>query len=289
MGEITNISWCKHTFNPWIGCTKVTPACDGCYAEHLMDHRLHRVKWGPHGDLVRTTDGYWRQPKVWNGWARDAGKRELVFCASLADVFDNQAPQEWRADLFEVIRATPHLVWLLLTKRPQNIIKLVQAIDDWPFPANAALGATIEDQIRANINVPHLLRAKVHLQPRFAFVSCEPLLGYIELEKHGWLSGSEPTIDWVITGGETDQGKHKARPSHPDWFRDLRDQCARARARGAAVAFHHKQNGEWVSVSEAEGAGDHYSFDDGAMVRKVGKVKSGRTIDGIIHDEFPQL
>src|SRR5690606_14613384 len=130
-----------HTFNPWIGCTKVSPACDGCYAEAMMDKRYGRVKWGAPGQGAgtreRTSKGNWSKPKAWDRKAKAAGTRPFVFCSSLADVFDNQVPAEWRRDLFELIRATPNLVWLLLTKRPQLIVKLSEEVDG--LPSNAAI------------------------------------------------------------------------------------------------------------------------------------------------------
>lgn len=295
MGENSKIEWTDHTFNPWMGCTKVSPACDGCYAEAMMDHRYGKVKWGPHGERVRTAPSNWKQPIRWDKEAKAAGSRPRVFCASLADVFDNQVPPEWRADLFALIRATPNLVWLLLTKRPQNIVKMVAVIEGG-LPPNAALGTTVEDQIRADVNVPALLRAKALCQPAFAFLSCEPLLGAIDL-RHiaptdtGYISAlsssTGPNLDWVIAGGETDQGKHKARPSHPDWIRALRDQCA-----ATGTAFHFKQWGEWADAdrfaSETQEGYDVRGLTSGDSIR-VGKKVSGRLLDGIEHNGFPQV
>lgn len=277
MGENSKIEWTDHTFNPWMGCTKVSPACDGCYAEAMMDHRYGKVKWGPHGERVRTAPSNWRQPHIWSRNAKAAGTRPRVFCASLADVFDNQVPPEWRADLFALIRATPNLIWLLLTKRPQNIIKLSELASGLPW--NAAIGASVEDQVRFDLNVPALRRAKKAVSPAFAFLSCEPLLGP--------LSGDLSDIDWVIAGGETDQGQHRARPSHPDWFRDLRDQSA-----AAGIAFHFKQWGEWADCedwpSEMQEHLELLNKVDGSNVR-VGKKKSGRLLDGVEHNGFPQV
>lgn len=298
MGEVTAISWCDHTFNPWIGCTKVSPACDGCYAEALMDKRYGRVEWGAPGKGVgtraRTSKGNWQQPIRWNKKAQAEGTRPFVFCSSLADVFDNQVPTAWRTDLFELIRSTPQLVWLLLTKRPQNIVRMYGAAFDMSWPRNAAIGTTVEDQERADLNVPALLRAKAELKPAFAFLSCEPLLGPVDLTlvyeqviggevnaspldgTHGGASWRSPhpepeliphvSIDWVITGGETDQGGHKARASNPDWYRSLRDQCD-----AAGVAYHHKQNGEYLNG------------------QRVGKTVSGRLLDGIEHNARPEV
>ncbi|MDB5522808.1 MAG: hypothetical protein JWM58_571 [Rhizobium sp.] len=254
-----------------MGCTKVSPACDGCYAEALMDKRYGKVQWG--GERKRTGASTWHDPVRWQRHAEKDGDRPFVFCASLADIFDNQVPPEWRADAFAVMRATPSLVYLLLTKRPQNIVKLSDAAGG--LPANAALGTTVEDQKRADINLPALEGARIETNPLFTFGSFEPLLGPVIIP---------PAFmpDWIITGGETDQGGHKARPTHPDWFRDLRDQAA-----AAGSAYHHKQNGEWVSVSEVAGPGAHYTFPDGATVRRIGKKLSGRTVDGIEHNAFP--
>ena len=336
MGEITAISWCDHTFNPWIGCTKVSPACDGCYAEAMMDKRYGRVKWGAPGHGVgtreRTSKGNWSKPRAWDRRAATEGNRPFVFCSSLADVFDNQVPAEWRRDLFELIRATPHLVWLLLTKRPQLIVRLYEEAQRlnsdgtrWTsslpperaaWPANAAIGTTVEDQERANINVPSLLDAKAKLNPAFAFLSCEPLLGPIDLTDmdpkgnfhqygaHGWSAIwkdnhiGRPWIDWVITGGETNQGGHKARPSHPGWFRAIRDQCD-----AAGVPYHHKQNGEWLGWGQVfdEGNGlvqnmisfgkdpERFQYLNDAIVSRVGKHRSGRLLDGVEHNARPEI
>lgn len=272
MAENSGISWTRHTWNPWIGCTKISPACDGCYAEALMDKRFGKAKWG-NNPRVRTGAHTWNDPFRWQRQAERDGDRPFVFCASLADIFDNQVPPEWRTEAFEVMRKTPRLVYLLLTKRPQNIVKMCDAAGG--LPANAALGTTVEDQKRADTNLAALAVAKIELSPIFTFGSCEPLLGQITIHP-------QHMPDWIITGGETDQGGHAARQTHPDWFRSLRDQ-----AQAAGIPFHHKQNGEWVSVSEVAGPGDHFKFDDGATVRRVGKRLSGRTIDGVTHDAFP--
>lgn len=293
MAGDTLISWADMTFNPWIGCTRVSPACDGCYAAHLMETRMGRAVWGGPGigagTRDRTSVANWRKPVAWDRKARAEGKRPFVFCSSLADVFDNEVPHEWRADLFALIHDTPNLIWLLLTKRPQNIVKLFDAISDDrdAWPKNAAIGTTVEDQKRADMNVPALLVATTELQPAFAFLSCEPLLGPITVPMIAH-------IDWVITGGETDQGQHKARPTHPDWFRSLRDQCA-----AAGVAYHHKQNGEWLGgdqipedVTIPSGISNNCGIegaDDNRRVWRVGKKFSGRMLDGVTHDAFPGI
>src|SRR5690242_18927228 len=145
MAENSKIEWTDHTFNPWIGCQHVSPGCDHCYAETMMDHRYHRVEWGPHGKRVRTSETNWRKPVQWAKRGRDSGARARVFCASLADVFDNKVDRGWRVDLFNLIKETPELDWLLLTKRPENCEKMLPS--DWGngYP-NVWLGTTAEDQ-----------------------------------------------------------------------------------------------------------------------------------------------
>lgn len=300
MGAKTNISWCDCTFNPVLGCTKVSPACDGCYAEHMMDTRFGRVQWGGPGKgagtRVRTSVSNWNLPLRWERDAIEAGTRPFVFCASLADVFDNAWDPQWRRDLFGLIHATPRLVWLLLTKRPQNIVKMAsQSTANWP--SNAAIGTTVEDQIRADINIPHLGHAAAVLQPIFSFLSCEPLLGPIVIPRSYLV---EPDgIGWIIAGGETDQGEHVARPPRPEWFRSLRDQAA-----AAGKPFHMKQWGEFgrpetdedvARIARGEGYGAGLSangrFEDmhKTAVLRVGKNRSGRLLDGVLHDARPQV
>jgi protein gp37 len=136
MAENSNIEWTHHTFNPWIGCTKVSDGCKNCYAENLMDKRYGRVKWGPQGTRVRTSEANWKKPLKWNREAEAKGERHRVFCASLADVFEDKPDQpemeQWRLELLELIIKTPYLDWLLLTKRPENVRGMVYG--DWFAP-----------------------------------------------------------------------------------------------------------------------------------------------------------
>lgn len=229
MAENSKIEWTDHTFNPWIGCTKVSPACDGCYAENLMANRYHRVQWGAGEDRQRTGKANWRKPIAWDKAAKEAGRRPYVFCASLADVFDNEVDEMWRYDLMSLIEATPNLIWLLLTKRVGNVMKMTDpARGHRMLPRNAAIGATIANQEEYDRDRIKLHEVKVRLEPLFTFGSFEPLLSRIILDK------SAP--DWIITGGETDQGPHKARYTDPDNFRYLRDQ-----SRELGRAFFMKQ------------------------------------------------
>lgn len=225
MGEVTKIEWCDHTFNPWIGCTKVSPGCDNCYAEALMDHRYKRVKWGPHGERSRTSESNWQSPRAWDRWASEKGRRPFVFCASLADVFDNQAPEEWRADLFKLARETPNLVWLFLTKRIGNAVAMSKSAGG--FPRNAAIGSTFPNQTDYDRDITNLRHAKECLNALFSFGSFEPLLSSID--------GGGRLPDWVIVGGES--GK-TPRQMDLEWARSLKRQ---AEAQG--VIFNFKQTG----------------------------------------------
>ncbi len=359
MAENSKIEWCDHTFNPWRGCTKVSPGCAHCYAETLS-HRNPAVlgEWGPGRPRIKAAPAMWRQPLKWNREAAAKQKelearrsaigasrgpeweivRRRVFCASLADWLDDEVPIEWLADLLALIHQTPNLDWLLLTKRPQNWksrllavyehtqdSRLAVFVNAWgargEAPANVWLGTSVEDQQRAEERIPHLLE----IPARVRFLSCEPLLGPVDVAKWlrprqlpnadgyggdhapGWTTDFN-TIHWVIAGGESGS---RARPIHPDWARSLRDQCA-----DAGVPFLFKQWGEWVLAVEEHGIGGsimpengvipcgipaewvgmdgkmavgswHGLLDPVAMAR-VGKKLAGRTLDGVIHHEFPQ-
>lgn len=222
MAENSKIEWTDHTFNPWMGCQKVSPGCDHCYAEALMDTRYGKVQWGPRGTRVRTAPSNWRKPLQWNKAARQSGTRPRVFCASLADVFDNKAPDGARDDLFALIRQTQELDWLLLTKRPENIAKMLPA--DWSDGyANVWLGTTCEDQTNYDRRWPILrsIPAAIH------FISYEPAIGPLRLHN----GPDQP--DWLICGGESGPG---ARFMLPAWAVDIRNDCERA-----GVYFFMKQ------------------------------------------------
>ena len=223
MAQETKIEWCDHTFNPWIGCQKVSPGCDHCYAETKNNFRKwNGGTWGPHAPRKRTAEANWKLPCRWARQAAELGERRRVFCASLADVFDNKAPHGARDDLYDLIRKTPELDWLLLTKRPENIGKMLPA--DWGDGYdNVWLGTTAEDQKHYDRRwailrtIPAVVR----------FISYEPALGPLQLAGH-W---SRP--DWIICGGESGS---KARYMEPQWAHDVRDQCQQM-----GIAFFMKQ------------------------------------------------
>lgn len=210
MAENSKIEWTDHTFNPWIGCTKVSPACDNCYAAELMDNRYGRAKWGAGEARVRTASSTWQAPRKWDRQAAATGVRPFVFCASLADVFDNEVDPSWRYDLFQLIHSTPNLVWLLLTKRIGNVLKMVE----W-LPTNCAIGATIANQEEYDRDRMKLATVKQMRSPLFTFGSFEPLLGPVMLDCHA--------PDWIIVGGESGGS---ARRMPLDWARDLKRQAA---------------------------------------------------------------
>lgn len=262
MAADTKIEWCDHTFNPWEGCQKVGPGCDNCYAE-ARNARFGdgtAPNWGTDATRRRTSPHNWELPLRWNRAAVKTGIRPRVFCASLADVFDKGVPQAWRTDLWDLVEATPGLDWLILTKRIGNAERMLPKPWIQQPRSNVWLGATIVNQAEADRDIPKLLSTPACVR----FLSMEPLLGPVDLtelqppsERRDWydalrgrvsaIGGSQPgseipRVDWVIVGGESG---FSARPMHPDWARDLRDQCA-----AAGVPFLFKQWGEWWPVSQ---------------------------------------
>lgn len=331
----TKIEWTDHTFNPWIGCTKVSPGCANCYAES-QDLRWGHDSWGQGKPRRRTSAGNWKQPLAWNravhqrvlsamhqvrhfGDDHYKADRPRVFCASLADWLDHEVQTAWRVDLLALIEATQNLDWLLLTKRPESWnARLHEAMGagsslalrwlNGTPPANVWIGTTVEDQQHADERIPHLLRVPA----RVRFLSCEPLLGPVDLRPHiGLIGGAArdlavvqgiPLIHWVICGGESGP---KARPMHPDWARSLRDQCA-----AAGVPFFFKQWGEWTPgenltrggrlrtatlfadswdySTQTDKQSENCHVDDSPDLYHVGKHAAGRLLDGREHNEFPQ-
>lgn len=323
MSENSAIEWTDHTFNPWEGCQKVGPGCDHCYAE-TRNARFGggtAANWGPGAPRRRTSASNWNKPLAWNRahgeFFAAHGRRQRVFCASLADVFDNAVDPTWRADLFALIEQTPNLDWLLLTKRSGNVRDMVPL--PWiskPFqhgpdptniypagwPSNVWLGASIVNQEEAERDIPKLLAVPAARR----FLSMEPLLGPVDFYdvsnnwyKRGYAPWSNAPIlhgiDWIIVGGESGPG---ARPMHPDWARTLRDQCT-----AAGVPYLFKQWGEWLPAIDGrsvlgktlilEGAApftstpEWHGFDNGQQSARVGKKAAGRQLDGVQHDGYP--
>lgn len=333
MSEKTGISWTDHTFNPWWGCAKVSPACDHCYAERdAKRYASGRVLWGVSAERRTFSDKHWDEPKKWAsqafvecagcGWRGRHTKlahvdsehscpacgskdwrraRQRVFCASMADVFDRNAPEGARERLWKLIDDTPRLDWLLLTKRVGNVRSMVPRqwlmcdvgrSEPYRWPRNAWLGITVVNQEEADRDIPKLLAVPA----RVRFLSIEPMLGPVTLPPMRCDRGSLPgsggvggvtcpdcsghgdrgergclRLHWVIAGGES--GPH-ARPAHPDWFRSLRDQCA-----AAGVPFHLKQHGEWLKgeVDSATGEGRALVYIDDGYGVELGERRYATT------------
>jgi protein gp37 len=297
MSQNSKIEWCHHTFNPWWGCAKVSAGCQNCYAESFA--RRFGVGWGVKGKRRPASAEVWEQPRRWNAAAAKKGKRARVFCSSMADVFEDRPELvPWRKTLWYIIKATPYLDWLLLTKRPENIRKMLP--EKWGNGwANVWLGTSAEDQKTLEERMPPLLKvpAVVH------FLSAEPLLGPLDITSipftvSGYLEPPHhDVLDWVIVGGESGHG---ARPMHPKWATSLRDQ-----SEALGIAFFFKQWGEWHPVVFDPGddeigitpAGQTdpetkpratFDFVDGESMERLGKRVAGRMLDGVEWNEFPQ-
>lgn len=382
MAENTNIEWCHHTFNPWRGCTKVSPGCANCYADQLSTRNPTTLGiWGPNGTRIVASQSMWHQPVKWNEeasnsrrqrgmlwqktrtlpdgrieavdstgfnawfdapwWGNMPIQRQRVFCASLGDVFEdwqgfmqypakdehtgelfNQSAwwspnkglikagqttenlihgerpatmQDVRDQLFDLIAATPNLDWLLLTKRPENVINMVP--DRWiieGFPTNVWLGTSVENQAMADKRIPELLK----IPAKVRFLSCEPLLGPVNLKSftpfnvsHGVTvpesCGFWEGIHWVIAGGESGPG---ARPMHPAWATSLQQQCE-----AAAVPFLFKQWGNWFPRSQWKfnphivlPDSEAHIFEGNEIMHNIGKLKAGRLLHGHEHNGYPK-
>lgn len=360
MAENSKIEWCDHTVNFWWGCKEVSRACANCYARTLAKRFHHRADgsdalWGPDsGRWIRIAEAR-EEAMRYQRRAAQEGRRFRVFTNSMSDFFEDRRDlDEPRLLALQVMRETPDLDWLILTKRPERIVdglhracvdaeppprhpaffRWLKAWLDGEAPANVWLGTTVEDQARADQRVPALLRAPAAVR----FLSCEPLLGPVDLTGRGLVKGWCPThdfpggfchgacpddrrLDWIIAGGESGYG---ARPSHPDWFRSLRDQCS-----AEGVPFLLKQLGEWgpSAVRMDSGQPVYRVFRDfqhwdakgytwmtkGDLVldahgercntagdlmrgqapftvlRKIGRKAAGRLLDGMEHNGYPEV
>ncbi|MET0481531.1 MAG: DUF5131 family protein [Aestuariivirgaceae bacterium] len=278
MGIKSTIEWTDSTFNPWVGCTKVArargapSACDFCYAEKWAK-RSGQVQWGNY-PRRRTTESYWRAPLQWNSRARsfqgEHGWRQRVFCASLADVFDNQVDPLWRADLFELIRECDQLDWQLLTKRPQNIRKMLPPDWDEGYP-NVWLGTTTEDASAYRQRASLLLSVPAAIH----FVSYEPAIGPL-----GRLDINGRSPDWIIIGGESGARADLIRLTDPHWVRDAIAECRRVGAAPFLKQWGTYKNNPWV-------------VENGLTEQQAMKIdppengKGGGKLDGRSWREFP--
>lgn len=358
MGENSAIEWTDHTWNLWEGCEKVSPGCKHCYAERERDHWLKIVEWGPMGQRKMMSMPTINAPLKWDKECKRLGKRRRVFTMSLGDFFEDWNGiiinhkkeqlfntehemfvanpignavavriEEIRKIGFEIMTRSTNLDFLVLTKRPENVMRMVPSEWRHQWPAHVWMGTSVENQEYADKRIPHLLE----IPSRVHFLSMEPLLGKVDLSafvlkqdlfncqkcgeefasgeadrngRHPYCGGQgdpegfvyHTQIDWVIVGGESGDD---ARPMHPSWPLGIRDLCI-----NADIRFFFKQWGEWESVvvedehlepemirvdTEGRDLTDLAGLWDesDAFLRRVGKKKAGRLLDGREWNEVP--
>lgn len=327
----TKIEWTDFTVNFWEGCQKVGPGCDNCYALARDIRFTGGTHWGPGAPRRKIKGGVAKLRKIQRkavAFRETHGHWPRVFCSSLSDVFDNAVAPAWRAEAFAEMEAATDCRIQLLTKRIGNVEKMIP--DLWKtggWPAHIGLMITVVTQEEANRDIMKLLALKARLDIPWVGLSVEPMLGPVDLTRVDtsvwWLEGGDsilsnalkgwrdtqsargvsrektPTLDWVIVGGESGRN---ARPMHPDWPRDLRDQCV-----AAGVAFFFKQWGEWTPRAGTtwsewvlpDGSRHSGSFDtrqhlmsvlgeDSVGVEAVGKKRAGNLLDGKLWQQFPE-
>lgn len=313
MGQ-TRIEWATHVWNPVSGCYPVSEGCQNCYARRMANRLRGRFGY-PEDEPFRVTLHPERlgEPLRWQEPRR-------VFVCSMGDLFHEDVPDEFIKQVFDamatdILQPCKH-TYMVLTKRPERMLKFFerytpQGTLPWP---NVWLGVTAENQARADERIPILLQIPASVR----FVSCEPLLGPVDLsqwleearfcERHGqlceegvtWENGQlvcryckRPVerlrlLHWVIAGGETGPN---ARPMHPDWVRSLRDQC-----QAAGVSFFFKAWGEYLPCDQEQASAFLGGTEEPIFSRnpkdyslKVGKKASGRLLDGRTWDEYPEV
>lgn len=330
MTQQTKIEWTDFTVNVAEGCQKVGPGCDNCYAEARDVRFTGGSHWGPGAPRRYVKAGIPKLRKINRGskkFQAEHGRKPRVFFSSLSDVFDKAWLPEWRTELFSEIELATGIHAQLLTKRVGNVFQMVPpAWVNGGWPSHVGLMITVVNQAEADRDIPKLLDLKAKHGIPWVGLSVEPMLGQIDLTclsggKGYWecnaLTGEvtdmcrpcSPVekVDWVICGGESGQN---ARPMHPQWARDLRDQCE-----AVGTAFFFKQWGEWVPwepMSESLWSSQNLrtedrhvlfpsdfdmssNWDDGmaliehghAAFQRVGKKSAGRLLDGVEHKGVP--
>ena len=312
MSANSKIEWTDATWNPIVGCTRVSEGCMNCYAERFAARFPDRfggvsrmTEYGPRwtGKIVLRPEAL-NLPLRWR-------KQRRIFVNSMSDLFHPDVPFEFVEKVFFIMAAAEHHTFQVLTKRPERMLEFMKRTEwreaiglaAWPLP-NVWLGVSVENQRAADERIPLLLQTPAAVR----FLSCEPLLGPVMLTGlgkrcYGCAAGvphrcRNVLVDWVIVGGESGPG---ARPMHPDWVRSIRDQC-----QAAGVAFHFKQWGEWLPVKATPGTKNYHSCADGKMRTprigdkthewgdgvvsiRVGKKAAGRLLDGRTWDELPVI
>lgn len=327
---MSKIEWTEKTWNPIVGCSIVSPGCTNCYAMR-MAARIEKIALSSHYDGLTQPS---KAGPVWTGKLARANdhifteplrrrKPTIWFVNSMGDLFHESIPDPWIDDVFRTISKAQHHTYQILTKRADRMRGYMQLANwrnlgfaAWP-PRCVWLGVSAERQEEADERIPHLLNTPAAVR----FVSCEPLLGSIDLVTGGevtevgyinWLrgfDGSDPVIpglDWIIVGGESGPG---ARPMHPQWARDIRDQC-----KAAGVPFFFKQFGAWLPIIDRDHDDPDWRADWGLkerqpetyricnlaggmgfhgervhLMKRVGKARAGRTLDGVIHHAMPEV
>ena len=330
MSDASPIEWTDSTWNPVRGCSRVSAGCMNCYAERVAMRQsnpggayeglVHQTSQGPKWTgKIRTVPRLLDQPLRWK-------KPRRIFVNSMSDLFHEDVPDDFIDQVFAMMALSPQHAFQLLTKRPERMLSYMTHdagfgrwgfIDGWarrfyegqhnkPFPAGKILigplphvwlGVSVEDQAAADERIPLLLQTPAAVR----WISAEPWLGPVKL-KHGDLRPWEkpeqrPKLHWVVAGGESGP---KARPSHPDWYRALRDQC-----RTTGVPFFFKQWGQWspdyaftrvATVDPVTGVAQNPNAAMGAKglavqglntMFSVGKTKAGRLLDGREWNEYP--
>lgn len=306
MSDKSKIEWTDATWNPIRGCSKVSEGCRNCYAERvaarfagegmpyegLAEMTQHGPRWT---GAIRLVPEVLDKPLRWK-------KTRRIFVNSMSDLFHPDVPLDFLDRIFAVMSLASHHTFMILTKRPERMREYItyRAAKNfshlkhvvWPLP-NVWLGVSVENQKAADERISLLLQTPAAVR----FLSCEPLLGPVDLSK--WLPWDlfrrnmdmyEPNpnyrgIDWIIVGGESGPN---ARPMHPDWVRSIRDQCV-----AAEVPFFFKQWGEWAQIHELRcnepGIKGKlwYNFDPDTSVCRIGKKAAGRELDGRTWDEMP--
>jgi protein gp37 len=247
VSERTAIGWCDHTHNIGWGCTPISPGCANCYAA-AFSARLGLKLWSPESNERRTFgDAYWRKPLGWNRKAKAAGVRRRVFCSSMADIGeDHPTIQAELARLWPLIESTDWLDWLLLTKRAERLPDILPA--NWGDGYdNVWLGVSVENE-RWTSRIDHLVRVPA----RVKFLSCEPLLGPINLRPWLW-NHERPQLDWVIAGGESGP---QHRPMDPAWLERISEDCG-----AVGTAFFAKQDSGRKPEQRGRISGDAWRHD----------------------------
>lgn len=295
MSNKSRIEWTDATWNPIVGCSKISPGCDNCYAER-MAFRLAAMGQKKYRAVI--SGRHWNGPAVFDakelskplGWE----KPRRIFVCSMGDLFHESVEEHWIDSVFKIVELCPQHIFQILTKRPQRMLDYFQGLrglvggDRIPH-ANVWLGVTAENQEQADKRIPILLQCPAAVR----FVSIEPMIGpvdlssmpihaaLVEIHPDGKMNAREDSrwmIDWVIVGGETGPG---ARPMHPDWVRQVRDQC-----QAAGVPFFFKNFGEWSLDRPFPAC--RYEIIDGQFWWRVGKYVNGRQLDGREWNEFPK-